>query len=74
MPTYYLSIGSNVRPNENIPRCLDVLKKELLVRKVSTIYETNPVGPAGNQNFWNLAVSIEFTEQAGILAQKIRAI
>lgn len=74
MPVFYLSIGSNIHPHENIPRCLDVLKKELRVSKVSTIYETNPVDPSGNQKFWNLAVSVEFPGQVNELAQKIRAI
>ena len=66
----YLSLGSNIQPQKNIPACLKKLKEAFRVRKVSSIYETSPVGPSGpaarkgprpvgKQKFWNLAVEIE---------------
>lgn len=74
MTTYYLSIGSNIHPEIHIPRCLETLRKELAVKKISTAYETDPVGPAGNEKFWNLAASVEFSGQPKELTQKIRLI
>lgn len=59
MPTYRISIGSNVSPEKNIPECLRRLKNEFPVIRFSSIYETPPFGPAGDINFWNLACAIE---------------
>ena len=59
MKRRFLSIGSNIEPEKNIPACLDILKRKFLVIKISSVYETDPVGAAGNQKFWNLAVEIE---------------
>lgn len=74
MSTYYLSIGSNINPEVHIPRCRETLRKELTVKKISTAYETDPVGPAGNKKFWNLAAAIEFSGQPKELARRIRVI
>jgi len=57
--TYFLSIGSNISPGENIPACLATLKKRYVVTRVSSIYETPPFGPCGKTNFWNLAIKFE---------------
>lgn len=62
MTRAYLSLGSNIRPARNIPACLEKLKEAFGVRKISSVYETSPVGPAGPKRrtkFWNLAVEIE---------------
>ena len=58
-PSFFLSVGSNVQPGKNIPASLAELRKHFKVRKISAVYETDPVGPAGDQKFWNLAVEIE---------------
>jgi len=56
----YLSIGSNIRPHRNIPRALRKIKKTFRACKISSIYETAPVGPvSGKKEFWNLALQIE---------------
>jgi 7,8-dihydro-6-hydroxymethylpterin-pyrophosphokinase len=70
----YLSIGSNIRPQKNIPACLKKIRKTFRLRKVSSIYETTPVrlriplpsppkeekaGVRGIKNFWNLVVQID---------------
>ncbi len=59
MRSVFLSIGSNVHPEKNVPACLQLLKETFLLKQVSSIYETEPVGPAGDKKFWNLAVEIE---------------
>lgn len=55
----YLSIGSNIQPSKNTHACIRKLRKYFILRKISSIYETSPVGPVGKKNFWNLAVEIE---------------
>lgn len=55
---YFISIGSNIEPEKNIPRCLKLLKEIFTVKRVSSIYQTDPVGPAGDKKFWNLALEI----------------
>ena len=59
MNEVFLSVGSNIEPEKNIPACLKILKETFPVKKTSSIYETDPVGSAGNRKFWNLAVLIE---------------
>lgn len=59
MSEVFLSLGSNVDPAKNIPACISALKIKFDVKAVSSIYETDPVGPAGKNPFWNLAVVIE---------------
>ncbi len=59
MRSVFLSIGSNVHPEKNVPACLQLLKENFCLKQVSSIYETEPVGPAGDKHFWNLAVEIE---------------
>jgi 2-amino-4-hydroxy-6-hydroxymethyldihydropteridine diphosphokinase len=56
--TVYLSLGSNVRPEEHIPACIQKLRDQFEVLSVSSIYETEPVGPAGPDKFWNAAAAI----------------
>ena len=59
MNTFYLSIGSNVEPEKYIPAGIAALKKRFPQIKISTVYETDPVGPAGPHKFWNLAAQIK---------------
>ena len=74
MTRTFLSIGSNIHPEKNIPACLKILKKKFLVKKISSIYETDPVGPVGKDKFWNLAVKIETELDPKTLAQELRGI
>lgn len=74
MSSVFLSIGSNIEPEKNIPACLKLLKDHLTVLKVSPAYETDPVGPAGPEKFWNLAVEIESSLDRQGLTEKLRGI
>lgn len=69
----YLSLGSNIDPQKHIPAAIQLLRENFQVFGVSSIYETDPVGPAGNLKFWNLAVAIQ-SEDAEILRSKLRVI
>ncbi|MFA6030250.1 MAG: 2-amino-4-hydroxy-6-hydroxymethyldihydropteridine diphosphokinase [Elusimicrobiota bacterium] len=49
----FIGIGSNVGPEENIPRAVAALAVELRLTGLSTFYRTAPVGPAGQPAFVN---------------------
>lgn len=59
MTRFWLSLGSNVEPEKNIPACLEALQRDWVVKKISSVYEMEPVGPAGGAKFWNACVTVE---------------
>jgi len=71
---YYLSIGSNIEPEKNIPACLTLLKTRYPSILFSQVYETDPIGPAGTAKFWNLAAVIATDDNAEGLREKLREI
>ncbi len=59
---YILSIGTNIGDRkENIERVVESLNllPKTKVNKVSSIYETQPVGYDNQQNFYNICVEVE---------------
>ena len=51
----YLLLGSNIHPRQNIPLAITELNQSLEIQKISTTWETPPVGSPG-PNFYNTAV------------------
>ncbi|MCH8007719.1 MAG: 2-amino-4-hydroxy-6-hydroxymethyldihydropteridine diphosphokinase [Chloroflexi bacterium] len=52
--TVYLGLGSNLGDRrKNLSAALDRLPPEVLVKAVSSLYETDPVGPRDQQDFYN---------------------
>lgn len=74
MTHFFLSLGSNIEPQKHIPACLEILKSKFSVKKISSIYETRPVGPAKGNNFWNAVVQIETPLSATPLLKEVRTI
>ena len=58
---YYLGLGSNMGDRlSNIRQAIDFLKTMGTILKISSIYETEPMGMTqGTKNFYNLAISFE---------------
>jgi 2-amino-4-hydroxy-6-hydroxymethyldihydropteridine diphosphokinase len=55
--TVYLSLGSNLgNRQENLDRALKLLSERMRMGKVSSIYDTEPVGGIEQPRFLNLAV------------------
>ena len=53
--TVYLSLGSNMGDRqENLDKALDFLSQRLRVEKISSIYETEPLGNINQPHFLNL--------------------
>ncbi len=68
--TVYLGLGSNMGARqENLDRALDFLSQRMRVGKVSSIYDTEPVGNTNQPHFLNMACQV-FTrlEPEGLLA------
>ena len=68
--TVYLSLGSNLgNRQENLDRALKLLSERMRMGKVSSIYDTEAVGPISQPRFLNLACEV-FTRLApeGLLA------
>lgn len=53
----YLSLGSNIRPQENIPKALKDISENLTLLQVSSAWITKAVGTNG-PDFINLAVHV----------------
>ncbi len=49
----YIGVGSNIEPEANIMRALDLLKKCSRVTGTSTFYRTSPIGPPDQPDYLN---------------------
>jgi dihydroneopterin aldolase/2-amino-4-hydroxy-6-hydroxymethyldihydropteridine diphosphokinase len=59
MTRAFVSIGSNIDPEENVKEALHLLKKQVTIRAISTVYLTEPIGPAPQPPFYNCVIDIE---------------
>ncbi len=73
MTTGYISIGSNIDKETNIPASLDALKILFGAIESSSLYETEAVGFSG-ENFYNLIVRFESELPAEDIASRLRQI
>jgi 2-amino-4-hydroxy-6-hydroxymethyldihydropteridine diphosphokinase len=55
----FISLGSNIDPERNLPEAVQLLGQFGEVTGVSTVYETLPVGYTDQSNFLNAAVLLE---------------
>ncbi len=59
MVTVYLGLGSNLgRRQDNLDRALEFLSHRLRVEKVSSVYDTEPIGNTEQPRFLNLVCQI----------------
>jgi 2-amino-4-hydroxy-6-hydroxymethyldihydropteridine diphosphokinase len=71
----YILIGSNIEPQRNVLRALEMLKHWFNVTAVSPIYESVAVGgDADAAPYWNMAVQIETYTILMLLRRKLRTI
>ena len=73
MPTGYISIGSNIDKEVNMPSSLKALEQAFGELLISSIYETEPVGFVGD-SFYNLVVSFQSELPAKDVARLLRQI
>ena len=73
MTVGYISVGSNIDKETNIPSSLKALKNQFGDLQISSIYETEAVGFEGD-SFYNLIVRFESALSAKEVAKTLRQI
>lgn len=63
-------MGSNIRPEFNLPMAVARLRQDLIVLRVSSVWESAPIGGKGS-NFLNAALLAVSHTDAGLLKQSI---
>ncbi len=66
----YLSLGSNIAPESNLPAAVAQLAQYGRVRAVSTVWQTAPVGFTAQPDFLNAAVLLETPLSARALREQ----
>ena len=74
MSRAFVSVGSNIRPDENVRRAVRLLANAASVVAVSTVYETEPEGRPEQQSYYNCVVEVETEAQPSALKQELLAI
>jgi 2-amino-4-hydroxy-6-hydroxymethyldihydropteridine diphosphokinase len=73
MSTAYLSLGSNLDKERNLPEAVRLLAAHGRLLAVSAIYETAPVGNPDDPTFFNAAVALETALSPVELKQQVLA-
>ncbi len=66
----YLSLGSNIQPETNLPKAIELLRKAGKIESVSSVWETRSVGFDG-PNFLNVCVLFLTDSPSSELKEKI---
>ena len=67
----FLSLGSNINPETNLPDVVHRLSRYGRISAVSSVWESAPVGFADQPNFLNAAVLLETEHSADELCRRI---
>ncbi len=59
MNQVFLALGSNIRPEYNLPQAVRLLSEYGLILKKSSVWQSKPVGDLGQDDFLNAAVLLE---------------
>jgi len=72
MVEVYISLGSNISPEENILKAIRLLSKQIKILDVSTVYRTEPIGTLPKQHdFYNCVIKVETDKEPHVLKFKI---
>ncbi len=74
MTHVFVSLGSNIEPERNLPEAARRLASRFRLLAVSPVYETAPVGRTDQPNFLNAAVLIETQLSPQALKEELREI
>ena len=75
LSSIYLSLGSNIGNREkNLKLALKELSEILRIKKISSIYETEPLLYQKQDNFLNIIVEVSYFDEAESLLKNIKAI
>jgi 2-amino-4-hydroxy-6-hydroxymethyldihydropteridine diphosphokinase len=67
----FLSLGSNIEPEENLPKAVAKLAQASKLVAVSPVWETPPLGVVDQPNFLNAAMVVETDESPETFKNKI---
>jgi 2-amino-4-hydroxy-6-hydroxymethyldihydropteridine diphosphokinase len=67
----YVSLGSNIEPEANLRKAIELLRTKVTVKQVSSAYRTAPQGYTEQADFLNMAVCIETTFAALTLKEQV---
>ncbi len=67
----FVAMGSNIDPEGNLRRAVELLSKQTELVDVSPVYETAPVGKEDQANFLNAAVVLRTSHPAEVLKRKV---
>jgi 2-amino-4-hydroxy-6-hydroxymethyldihydropteridine diphosphokinase len=59
MAQAFVSIGSNIDPEENVSKAVGLLAKQARITGLSTVYVTEPVGRPGQPPYYNCVVALD---------------
>ena len=66
-----IAMGSNIEPESNLPRAVQLLSERTELVEVSPVYETAPVGKEDQANFLNAAVVLRTPHSAAVLKREV---
>jgi 2-amino-4-hydroxy-6-hydroxymethyldihydropteridine diphosphokinase len=66
----YLSLGSNIEPERNLPAAVAQLARYGQIKRVSTVWQTAPVGLIDQPDFLNAALLLETPLSAQVLREQ----
>ncbi len=69
-----IGIGSNINADENISKMIEILKREVDVKKVSDMIKTKPVGVENQPDYTNGAVKVNTELSRGNLKKLLKNI
>ena len=67
----FLSLGSNIRPEENLSKAVEMLAHTSRLVAVSTVWETLPLGITDQPNFLNAATLVETDHTANAFKSEV---
>lgn len=59
MAQVFLLLSTNFEPEQNLNTCLSLLREKCVIRQISSVYETAPVGEIYKNNFLDAVVHLE---------------
>ncbi len=71
MNRVFISLGSNIDKEKNLPAAIQLLAERSRLVAVSSIYETAPVGSQDQPLFWNAAALVKTELDAAAFRQQV---
>ncbi len=59
MTQAFVSVGSNIEPEENVSKAIGLLAKQVRITGLSTVYVTEPVGRPEQPAYYNCVIAID---------------